>query len=154
MKHAAIAVAAFIAAPLLMAAGRPGTELNLLTGLNGEEVRWTMFDGGQSGMYGSGLQCMPVADLPAAANGVVELQPLQPIVLCERSTTRLPVMAADGGVLVPRWDGGCNQIVGDPNFGVQLQPSAPKYVVLRADTTHLCQASDAGTANTAVFAVQ
>lgn len=132
----AVAVAALMAA-------RPGSEYSMLTLLNGEEVRWTMADGGQSGMFGTGQQCMPVASLPAAANSTVEVVPTVPINLCERSTSAFPP-----------WDGGCNTIAGDINFGVPLQPYVSKWILLRSSTTHLCQVTDAGTAVTPVFSMQ
>lgn len=136
MKRVAFIAVAVVA---LMAA-RPGTEKDLMTNLNGEEVRWVMADGGISGMYGTGQQCMPVASIPAACNNVVEVVPTVPINLCERSTA-----------LAERWDGGCSTITGDKNFGVPLQPYVSKFIVLRNTTTHLCQVGDGGTAATAVF---
>lgn len=124
-------------------AGRPGTEYQLLINLNGEEVRWTMGDGGQSGLFGTGRVCMPVSELPAGANSTIEVMPTVPINLCERSTTA-----------VPRWDGGCNGVTGDPNYGVQLQAFVPKFATLRSSTTHLCAVSDAGVVIAPVFSLQ
>lgn len=139
-------------ASLLMGA-RPGTEFQLLTNLNGEEVRWSMTDGGWSGIFGTGTACMQVkpsdggtlGQVPAAANNVVQVMPMVPINLCERSVT----------VLTPnRWDGGCSTYPGDQNFGTSLQPGVPKFVVLRDSTTHLCAASDGGTVIAPVSSMQ
>lgn len=130
-----------IIAVVLMAA-RPGNEFILLTELNGQEVRWTMADGGQSGMFGSGTQCMPLAQIPAAANLTVQVNPLNPINLCVRSS------------LAGTWDGGCSMTATDVNFGVPLQPFVPKFILLSSTATHLCQVSDAGSATTPVFSMQ
>lgn len=134
---------AFAVFAIAFMAARPGNEYLLLLNLNGEEVRWVMADGGVSGMYGSGQQCMPVAQLPAACNSTIEVVPTAPINLCERSTS-----VGQG------WDGGCNTIVGDMNFGIPLQPYVSKFIVLRSQTTHLCQAGDAGSVVTPVFGLQ
>lgn len=138
MKRLALA-AAFVA----LAATRPGSEFIMLTDLNGQEVRWTMADGGPSGMFGTGQQCMPLAQLPAAANSTIEVMPGAPINLCVRSAFS-----------APSWDGGCNGIATDPNFGVPLQPFVPKFMLLSSTATHLCQVSDAGTGVTSVFSMQ
>lgn len=146
MRKALTAVAVLLAMGALMALTPVSTEFQMLRLLNGEEVRWVMTDGGRSGMYGTGLTCMPLAELPAAANGVVELVTNSPINLCERSTS-----LRDGRV----WDGGCNTIAGDINFGLPVQPYIPKFIVLRSGTTHLCQATDGGTTvQTAAFAME
>lgn len=152
MKRTAF-IAVLVCAGAALMAARPGSEFNLLTNLNGEEVRWVMVDGGPSGMYGTGQQCMPVAQLPAAANNVVEVVPTVPIVLCEKSTSAY-LLSSSGTSLGYKWDGGCSGAIGDNNYGVPLQPWVSKFVVLRSSTTHLCQVTDGGTANTPVYSLQ
>lgn len=136
-------LAAVCAIAVATMAARPGTEFDMLSHLNGQEVRWSLPDGGASGMSGSGIQCMDVRNLPAPANSVVEVMPLNPINLCYVSITA-----------VPPWDGGCGLNANDINAGVPLQALVPKYALLKSSTTHLCQVSDAGTATTIVFSMQ
>jgi hypothetical protein len=143
-----IAIVAVFAVGAATMAARPGNEFNLLTNLNGQEVRWLLPDGGPSLMSGSGIQCMDVRGLPAAANSTVELVPLNTINLCEVSTT------SNTGMAGTRWDGGCGLNANDPNAGVPLQPLVPKYLLLKSTTTHLCQVSDAGTATTIGYSLQ
>ena len=142
-----LAVMVGLAALGALAVSRPGNEYLLLTLLNGQENRWGMSDGGVSGMYGTGQQCMPLAGVPVSSNGVLEVMPTVPINLCMRSTA---LLQGPGGTT---WDGGCNAIAGDINFGVPLQPYVPKFVSI-GTATHLCQVSDGGTAATPVFALQ
>lgn len=135
---------AALAAVTMLTAARPGNEFNLVTQLNGQDVRWTMSDGGQSGM--GGTSCMSLSTLPGAANGVVDVVPAAPINLCVVNASAVGDAA---------WDGGCNTYVGDPNFGLPLQGYVSKVVVLKTTATHLCQATDAGAAAaTAVFSKQ
>jgi hypothetical protein len=136
-------VAIALVAVAALAFSRPGNEQQMIQLLNGQETRWVMADGGSSGMFGSGISCMPLAEIPAAANGVIELVPLYPINLCYVNVNALP-----------RWDGGCGLNAGDINLGLPLQPLVPKWVSLKTSTTHLCQVSDAGTAVTPVFSMQ
>lgn len=143
-----LTVAVLIAVAAVLMGARPGTEFDMLTRLNGQEVRWLLPDGGPSLMSGSGIQCMDVRGLPAAANSTVELVPLMPINLCEVSVT------SNTGMAGTHWDGGCGLNANDPNAGVPLQPFIPKYVLLKSTTTHLCQVSDAGTAVTQAYSLQ
>jgi len=117
---------------LLFMAARPGSEFGMMQMLNGQPTRWTLPDGGQSGLYAtSGKACAALAGSNAQ---VVMVVPETPTNLCAQPTT-------SGSP----WDGGCNTIVGDVSFGVPLQPFQPWYIVLDPATTAICGASDAGT---------
>lgn len=116
---------------------RPPGEFSMFTMLNGEPTRWTMPDGGQSGMYGSGIQCMPVPP-PGVTGGVVlKMQASAAAYLCVGST-----------------DGGCNTTVTDINYGDPLAASTNVFVILRDDTTRVCQLPVTGSVNTPVFRMQ
>lgn len=119
---------ALIAAAAL--AARPAGEFSMFLMLNGHATRWVMADGGWSGMYGSGQQCMPIS-----GKSVLKAIPTAPVNIVVRPTP-------DG----VGWDGGTSIGVGDPNFGEPLQPWVPWYVIPHQNATHLCQTTDAGTA--------
>lgn len=151
MKRFSLAVAAVVVVPLLMAA-RPGTEFDLVTQLNGQPTRWTMPDGGRSGMFSaSNIACMPLTNATTIINGVA-VRPIKPNVLLI-----IPITA---GNLCVRpnststyWDGGCNAYYpGDENYGAPMAPGVPQYIVpdkMVTDTTGsaagLCFSGDAGT---------
>lgn len=118
---------------LLTAAGRPSGQLVLDWQLNGQAERWTLPDGGASGLFASsGQACAPLAG-GSATPSVILLVPETPTNLCIRPTTTSP-----------DWDGGCNTIDTDVNFGVPLQPWVPQRILLEQRATSICGASDAG----------
>ncbi len=117
---------------------RPPGEFPLFLQLNGEATRWVMPDGGQSGIYGSGIQCMPVPPPGATGNGVVlKFQPSAAAFLC-----------------VGTLDGGCYSNVLDPNYGDPIAAATNYYVVLRDQTAAICQVPLTGSVNTPVFRMQ
>ena len=149
MKRLALMLAAV---PLLIAA-RPQSDLQLFTQLNGQPVRWTMADAGQSGLYASsGTVCVPL-DGGTLSN----TQPFKPNVLKLTSETPVNICVRpqvdSNGVRLP-WDGGCNAYSGDVNFGDPIQAFVPYYVVPHPNATWVCGVSDAGVVRAAVFQMQ
>ena len=148
MKRIALMLAAV---PLLIAA-RPQSDLQLFTQLNGQPVRWQLPDAGQSGLYvASGVSCMTLdsgtlGGQPFKPN-VVMLVPETPMNVCVRP------MVDSNGVRLP-FDGGCNLIEGDINFGVAIQPNLPHFIVLHPNATTICGVSDAGIVRSPVFQMQ
>lgn len=135
--------------PVLLAA-RPQTELDLLTRLNGVPVRWTMLDGGQSGLFSTtgGLVCSPLTGTDVKGVSfratVVKLVPLAPMNVCVRP------YVMPNGVQQP-WDGGCNGISGDSNFGDSIIAGAPYYFVPQPENAYVCAVSDAGVVMGALY---
>lgn len=116
------------------AAPRPQNDTALLLQLNGEPRRWLMEDGGWSGMYGSGIQCMKIY-----SGDTLLLEPSAEIHLC--------MGQMDGG-----WDGGCNTTVTDPNYGVTF--STDKYLSTQNKTALICEVPTSGSANVPVFTIK
>lgn len=153
MRNALAVIAALAVGTVLMAA-RPVSELQLFNQLNGQPTRWRLFDGGASGIFAAGVSnCFPFdggvmtgSNDPYVPN-VLMLVPQQPVNVCVR-----PQLNPSGAALP--WDGGCNGNYGDINFGVQLQPFAPNYIVPHAKATHVCSASDAGAHQVPVWGMQ
>lgn len=130
-------------------AARPGNEFNLLTQLNGQPSRWVMPDGGRSGAFSAtSSACMrltPATNSVGAAvsPNVVVFIPLTAVNVCIRPS-----------VFSPAWDGGCNTIPGDENYGVPLAAGVPQYFVPDNAATTLCAVSDAGTVVIPAWTVQ
>jgi hypothetical protein len=122
-------------AAVALAASRPPSDFALNLMLYGHPTRFVMADGGVSGMYGTGLQCMPIT-----GGKVYLLEGHTNFNLCVRPTP-------DGVT----WDGGCNHVIGDLNFGTELPARTPQYVTPWESATHFCQVTDAGTGSTAVW---
>jgi hypothetical protein len=123
-------------------ANRPQNEVSVLQKLNGEAHRWTMNDGGQSGMFGSGLQCMYITP-----GDVLKMTPSADVVVCARGVSLYPDGGSDGG----QWDGGCNTTVTDINYGDPAAANNP-YFMLTLDTTQqVCMVPATGSANVPVF---
>lgn len=137
MKTIASVVTAFFVVGgvllLMGAAPRPISEGTLLNKINGETSRWRMTDGGASGMFGSGIQCMPI---PATVS-VIKAIPSAAVHLC---------FPPDAG-----WDGGCNSTVTDINFGDPLLANTPVEIVLQQTTAQICMVPATGSANVPVF---
>lgn len=112
-------------------AARPQNDTTLLLQLNGEPRRWIMSDGGLSGMFGSGLQCMPIS-----GGETLLLQPSAEVHLC--------VNQLDAG-----WDGGCNTTVTDLNYGAAF--STDKYLSTQNTTKMICEVPTTGSANVPAF---
>jgi len=157
------AVLGAIAVVALMAA-RPGNEFQLLTQLNGQPTRWTLPDGGRSGVFtvfdagaANATACVTLrngrvatgrlADAGFAFNDYVPqvllMVPSTPVVVCVRP-----------GAASTYWDGGCSQSLADENYGVPIQPFQPWYVVPEQQATTLCASSDAGYVQLPIWGVQ
>ena len=150
MQRGLVIAAVVAVAGIGIAAVRPG-ELPMFQMLNGQPIRWTMTDGGESGLYGTPPQCAPLAGSGGATGitaQVIKLTPDVPVNLCVR-----PALGANVPGTGVGWDGGCSNVVGNPNFGDPLQPNQAHYVLLSGDpqATYICAHSDAGTVATAIF---
>ena len=121
---------------------RPNNVTALLTILNGQPIRFQLPDGGPSGMYGSGEQCMAVT--PGL---IYKLTPPSPIYLCTPSPT------AGNGASGTTWDGGCNSTAADMNMGDYIGANVEHYVNTK-DCTTICQVPASGSVNTPVFLMQ
>lgn len=177
MKRA-LAVAGLLGLAALVTAARPGTQLQLDTQLNGQATRWTLADGGKSGIFTNvsdggllnGYGCILInnaktpTNLPILPDGgisptvdggppapvynsisanVIRLVPLQAVNYCIRPSSISKV-----------WDGGCNAVPVDENYGVPLAAGVAKDVVLDPAATTLCAITDAGTLQLPVWTVQ
>jgi hypothetical protein len=118
----------------LFAATRPASEFSLVMQLNGMPIRWQLPDGGMSGLFGAGQQCADLSSGQGTAVQTVLIVPEQTMNLCIRPDA-----------VNQAWDGGCNAIDQDINFGVPLGAWVPQYVVLDAKANSICGVSDAGT---------
>ncbi len=120
------------------ASGRIGGEFPMLLQLNGTPNRWVLPDGGRSGIWAaSGQAC---ADLAGSGAQAVMIITGTPTNLCFQPST-----------VNPLWDGGCNTIDTDQNFGVPVQAWVPQYVVLDPAAQYICGASDAGVVRAPIF---
>lgn len=151
MRRVLPAAALLGLAALALGAVRPG-ELPMFQMLNGQPVRWIQTDGGPSGFFGTPPLCIPLANSGGASGvtaQVIKLTPDVPINLCVR-----PALGGNlnQGELIA-WDGGCNTINADINFGDPLQPWQPHYVLLKDDplAAFICATGDGGTVRTPVF---
>jgi len=143
MKRALAALGVVLGLAVLVAAvpNRPGGPGPLAQMLNGQSRRWTLPDGGQSILTAaSGQACAAVT---GACSSVIMFVPEQPINLCVA-----PVIGATG---LNVWDGGCNTIDTDPNFGVPLPAWVPQYLTLEQTNTAICASSDAGAFRVPLF---
>lgn len=148
MKRA-LAVIALLGLAALTMAARPGTEFDLLTRLNGQPARWVLPDAGRSILSASsGKACATLSGTDQRGASftptVVLLMPETPMNVCIKPSV------SPNGVTQP-WDGGCNTIVGDENYGVAIQPFVPYYFVPQSAATAVCAASDGGTVQGALY---
>lgn len=105
---------------------RPGSELALFLRLNGVAQRWTLADGGQSGLYGSAATCMPVS-----GPQVVVLQCSAAVHICDAST-----------------DAGCNTTATDINYGRKTAADTERFIVVDDGiSTSVCMVPVTGSAN-------
>ena len=151
MKRALVAFALLGLAALVMAA-RPASEFQLMTQLNGQPQRWVLPDAGRSGLYASsGKACAALSGTDqrgvSVTPSVVLFVPETPTNVCVRPSVSV------NGITQP-WDGGCNTLTGDENFGVPVQPFVPYYFVPSVGAAAVCGASDAGTVQGALYMMQ
>ncbi len=143
-------VAAVALAALAAWAARPATELDLLTRLNGQPARWVLPDAGRSMLKAaSGMACAALTggtDQRGASftPSVILISPEVPLNVC------IKPYVAPNGVTQP-WDGGCNTIVGDENYGTPIQPWQGFYFVPQAQATTLCAVSDGGVVQATLY---
>jgi hypothetical protein len=139
------------AVPLLIAA-RPQSDLQLFTQLNGQPVRWRLPDGGSSGLYAASGIAYASLD-----GGLLNGQAFQPnvVLFVPETPTNICIRpSVDSNGRRMAWDGGCNMIAGDENFGVGLQPYVPYYFVPHPNATTIVGVSDAGLVRGALFQMQ
>lgn len=134
-----------VAAALAAFAVRPGSDLALFLRLNGQPTRWVMADGGASGMFGSGQQCMTVQP-----NDVLKLTPSAAVYLCTPSPTGKTMTTGDSP---GAWDGGCSSTATDVQMGDYVGANVEHYVVT-GDATNICQVPSTGSVNTPVYRMQ
>lgn len=142
MKRILATIASLAIGVVLMAA-RPGSEFELLTRLNGQPALWVLPDAGRSQLRASsGKACAALSGTDQRGASftptVVMLVPEVPLNVC------IQPHVMPNGVTQP-WDGGCNTIVGDENYGVAIQPWQPFFFVPQPQATAVCAASDGGT---------
>lgn len=142
MKRA-LTLASILGFAVALMAARPVSEFELLTRLNGQPARWVLPDAGRSGLFAaSGKACAALSGTDqngkAFTPTVVLLVPEVPLNVCVKP------YVAPNGVTQP-WDGGCNTLVGDENYGTPVQPWVPFYFVPQSAATAVCAASDGGT---------
>lgn len=155
-----ITVLAAPVAAVLMAA-RPGTEQQLVQQLNGQPSRFYQRDGGVSGIvtqFDGGAAndrgCMPLFDATAMINGtrtpitpnVLLVQPIRDVNVCVRPSANSTA-----------WDGGCNYIPTDENYGAFFAAKVPQYVTpdgLAAQKGYICAIGDAGSLNIPIWWAQ
>lgn len=143
MKRA-LAVATLLVVGVLTMAARPGSEQQLIQQLNGQPVRPVMPDGGAWGIfttYDAGtlnnFACAPLTGLTNNVGAAVS-----PNVVLVVPTQQYNVCLAPS-INAPMWDGGCNTVQRDFNYGVPLSP-VPQYLTPDSVARTICAVSDAG----------
>lgn len=135
-------------------AARPGTEQQLIQQLNGQPTRWVLPDGGRSGVFtqfdggaANNKGCMALTGATTSsmsiAPNVLVFVPLVPVNMCERPSS-----------YSTKWDGGCNTLPTDENYGVPLPVNVPQYTSPDSQATALCFVTDAGYLAVPVFFAQ
>lgn len=125
-----VALGLAVASSGAMAAERPSSDLALFLRLNGVRQRYTLADGGVSGLYGSAATCMPVS-----ANDVLVMQCSATAHICASST-----------------DAGCSTTATDINYGAKLSADTDRYIVVdTAVSSTLCMVPATGSANCPVW---
>lgn len=126
-------------------AARPGNEHQLIQQLNGQPVRPVMADAGAWGIFATydagtanSLGCAPLTGLTnnkgvAIVPNVIVFVPLAPLHICIAPSVNAPL-----------WDGGCNFLTRDRNYGWPVATGVPQYVTPDTTATHICAVSDAG----------
>jgi hypothetical protein len=157
MRKLAIVAVLFGAATVALAA-RPGSEFQLLTQLNGQPLRWTMPDGGASGIHVAAANaCMPIFGAKMIQNSnpatpvfpsiIMFIPPTNGMHVCLRPSTSSTY-----------WDGGCNAYYpSDLNYGMPVAQGVPQYITpdnLAAAVGLLCVAGDAGSIDMPVWWAQ
>jgi hypothetical protein len=143
MKKLSIS-AVLVAVPLLMAA-RPGTEQQLIQQLNGQPIRVIQADGGAWGIFtqfdggtANNRACAPLTGLrnnvgATVSANVIMFVPLVPVNVCMAPSINSPL-----------WDGGCNTLPQDMNYGWPLPVNVPQYMTPDGVATAICAVTDAG----------
>lgn len=104
--------------------------------LNGIPHRWTLPDAGQSILI-SGSTAQACIDLTGVCSSTLMFEPEQTVNVCFAPQT--------GATGLNVWDGGCNAIDSDPNFGVALGAWSINFALLEDNKTNsMCAISDAG----------
>jgi hypothetical protein len=144
MKRALALVPMLGLAALVMAA-RPGTEQQLVQQLNGQPIRVRMSDGGAWGIFttydagtANNFACAPLTGLTNNVGASVSANVLVFIPLAQLNVCVMP------SVNGPMWDGGCNTIPSDINYGWPVAANVPQYITPDSVATRICAVSDAG----------
>lgn len=132
-------------------AARPAPD-ELIQQLNGQPTRWLMPDGGASGVFttsdgGTANQtaCMLLTGATSLSGktitpNVLVFVPMQPENFCVQPSS-----------IAPSWDGGCNAVPTDVNYGTPVQVGVPQYITPDVAATRLCFTTDGGSISQPVF---
>lgn len=143
-RFASIAALTAVMVAAVAYAARPGTEQQLVQQLNGQPVRLVMPDGGPWGIFttydagtANNFACAPLTGMKnnigaTVVPNIIVVSPQQGINLC--------MMPSING---PRWDGGCNTVQRDINYGLPLA-QVPQYLTPDTAATTVCAITDAG----------
>lgn len=145
MKRATIiAVLSAVMVAAVAYAARPGTEQQLVQQLNGQPVRVVMPDGGAWGIFttfdggtANNFACAPLTGLKNNVGANISANVVLMVPLAQYNVCVAPSVNA------PMWDGGCNTIQRDYNYGLPL-PTVPQYITPDSVATSICAVSDAG----------
>lgn len=140
-----LAIVAVLVVGAATMAARPGTEQQLIQQLNGQPVRVVQPDGGPWGIFttfdggtANNRACVPVVGLrnnigATVSANVIVLVPLVPVNVCIQPSVNSPY-----------WDGGCNTLPQDLNYGWPLAANVPQYMTPDSVATTICAVTDAG----------
>lgn len=153
-------------AALVMAARPSPVSQQLDVQVAGQPVRWILPDAGRSGLFTeldggilNNRACLPLlngrvtvnppilvdggANRVAYTPNVIRLAPLVPINLCVRPAAESPI-----------WDGGCNTLFVDENYGVPYVAGSIINITPESSATHICAVTDAGYLAVGVWGLQ
>ena len=154
MKRA-LTLASLAGFAALVMAARPGNEQQLIQQLNGQPSRWTMPDGGRSGVFtvfdGGALNNLACVNISGATNSAGQAVSANVILLVALGPANVCVRPS---VFSPLWDGGCNTIPWDENYGVPVPAGVPQYITPDSAARSLCAVGDAGFLAVPLWTVQ
>lgn len=113
--------------------GRSGSELSLFLVLNGERVRPTQADAGGLTLY---TVDAGIASITVSGGSVYYME-------CPTTACHVCSPGPDGIT----WDGGCSNVVGDPNYGSLITSGGYRYISTRDSTTTIKGVAASGSAN-------
>lgn len=140
-----LAIIALLGSGAAMMAARPGSEFQLVTQLNGQPIRVIMADGGPWGIFttydagtANNFGCAPLTGLTNNVGAAVSANVLVFIPLAQLNVCVMP------SVNGPLWDGGCNTLPTNINYGWPVAANVPQYITPDSVATRICAVTDAG----------